>query len=178
MLQVPSLEVGQLLIRSLYQAQPQLQQCSQPQLLQLIMLADRFDATKAVAAASKQLQRIAAQGRLEWATACLIMRLPPACPEMAAYKPLFQAAAALIQEELGDLEVACADQQAKWPKLGIESLWFTTRLTLCKASCPHADVFEIGSFKSYAECERQLRAKGLVQPDATLKMQLLVQDVR
>lgn len=115
--QVPSLEVGQLLIRSLYQAQPQLQECSQQQLLQLMVLAESLDASKAVSAASTQLQLAAAQGQLEWHTALHIMSLPAACPEMPAYKPLFEAAAALIQQELGDLDVACSDVEVKWPKL-------------------------------------------------------------
>lgn len=43
-LHVPSLEVGELLIRCMYQAQPQLQQCSQALLLQLVTLADSLDA--------------------------------------------------------------------------------------------------------------------------------------
>lgn len=30
----------------------------------------------------------------------------------------------------------------------------------------------VSSFSSYAECERQLRRKGLVHPDSTLKLQL------
>jgi hypothetical protein len=46
LLQVPSLEVGELLIRSLYQAKPQLEVCSQQQLLELVTLADSLDAKK------------------------------------------------------------------------------------------------------------------------------------
>jgi hypothetical protein len=91
-LQVPSLAVGQLLIRSLYQAQPQLNDCSQEQLLELVTLADSLDAKKAAFAASMQLQLIAAcqEDELEWSTVMRIMSLPPACPELPAYKPLLK----------------------------------------------------------------------------------------
>lgn len=93
--QVPSLEVGELLIRCMYQAQPQLQQCSQALLLQLVTLADSLDAHKVAEAASRQLQLFAADpsAELQWETAMQIYSLPPACPEMAAYKPLYHAAA-------------------------------------------------------------------------------------
>lgn len=94
-IKVPSLEVGELLIRCMYQAQPQLQQCSQALLLQLVTLADSLDAHKVAEAASRQLQLFAADpsAELQWETAMQIYSLPPACPEMAAYKPLYHAAA-------------------------------------------------------------------------------------
>jgi hypothetical protein len=39
-------------------------------------------------------------------------------------------------------------------------------------------VFEIGAFSSYIECERKLRAQGLVHLDGTVKMQLLMTNVQ
>uniref|UniRef100_A0A383V2T7 BTB domain-containing protein n=1 Tax=Tetradesmus obliquus TaxID=3088 RepID=A0A383V2T7_TETOB len=88
-LHVPSLEVGELLIRCMYQAQPQLQQCSQALLqlvtlaaghpcswspLQLVTLADSLDAPKVAEAASQQLQLLAADpsAQLQWQTALQI----------------------------------------------------------------------------------------------------------
>jgi hypothetical protein len=103
----------------MYQAQPQLEQCSQAQLLQLTTLADSLDAQKVTAAASRQLQRIAADpsAELQWETAMQIYSLPPACPEVAAYKPLYAAAAKRVQQDLGDLEAVCQDTAVPWPKV-------------------------------------------------------------
>lgn len=36
---------------------------------------------------------------------------------MAAYKPLYEAAAARVRQDLGDLEVVCQDTAVLWPKL-------------------------------------------------------------
>jgi hypothetical protein len=41
-----------------------------------------------------------------------------------------------------------------------------------------ADIFGIGNFSSYAECERKLRQKGLVHPDGTLKLRLQLSQVQ
>jgi hypothetical protein len=62
------------------------------------------------------------------------------------------------------------------PHRGIESHWFQGQL--CEEPYKHADIFAIGAFSSYAECERKLRAKGLVQPDGSLKMELHVMNVQ
>jgi hypothetical protein len=62
------------------------------------------------------------------------------------------------------------------PHRGIESPWFSGQL--CDNPAKHADIFEIGAFSSYAECERKLRAKGLVQPNGTVKMQLHIMNVQ
>jgi hypothetical protein len=117
--QVPSLMIGELLIRCMYQAQPQLELCSQAQLLQLVTLADSLDASTVTEAASRQLQLIAAdpEAELQWETAMQIYNLPAACPDMAAYKPLYAAAAKRVFADLGDLEVVCQSTDQLWPKL-------------------------------------------------------------
>jgi hypothetical protein len=46
-----------------------------------------------------------------------IYSLPPACPDIAAYKPLYKAAAKRVQQDLGDLEAVCQDTAVLWPKL-------------------------------------------------------------
>jgi hypothetical protein len=108
-LQVPTLDLGELLIRCIYQAQPQLEQCSQAQLLQLVTLADKFGAAAVPDLAGKQLQLLAADpaGELEWDTAMHIYSLPTGCPELETFKPLYPAAARRVQKELYDLEDAC-----------------------------------------------------------------------
>ncbi|WIA35111.1 hypothetical protein OEZ86_003596 [Tetradesmus obliquus] len=92
---------------------------SQALLLQLVTLADSLDAHKVAEAASRQLQLFAADpsAELQWETAMQIYSLPPACPEMAAYKPLYHAAAKRVQQDLGDLEAVCQDTAVLWPKL-------------------------------------------------------------
>jgi hypothetical protein len=103
----------------MYQAQPQLELCSQAQLLQLVTLADSLDAGTVAEAASRQLQLIAADpaAELQWETAMQIYNLPAACPDMAAYKPLYAAAAKRVFADLGDLEVVCQSTDDLWPKL-------------------------------------------------------------
>jgi hypothetical protein len=70
-------------------------------------------------AASRQLQLIAAdpEAELQWETAMQIYNLPAACPDMAAYKPLYAAAAKRVFADLGDLEVVCQSTDDLWPKL-------------------------------------------------------------
>lgn len=59
---------------------------------------------------------------------------------------------------------------------GLQYPWLQGQL--CEQPRKLADIFKIGAFRSYAECERKLRAKGFVQPDGTLKVQLLIRDVQ
>ncbi|WIA14940.1 hypothetical protein OEZ85_001651 [Tetradesmus obliquus] len=132
-LHVPSLEVGELLIRCMYQAQPQLQQCSQVLLLQLVTLADSLDAHKgAVGSAELRICVLPAPAGANFDDAAE----PPAVLDTGTHMTQIKG-----KEHLG----GC--------------LCFTT---FCSVS----------SFSSYAECERQLRRKGLVHPDSTLKLQL------
>lgn len=104
-LRVPigQLNIGELMIKCMYEPIPHLSNCSQQQLLQLLMLSDQHDVPKAVFAASKMLSRISSNN-LEWETVQAVYSLPPACPDMAAYKPLFAVVANRLQEELGDLD--------------------------------------------------------------------------
>ncbi|WIA29194.1 hypothetical protein OEZ86_011705 [Tetradesmus obliquus] len=62
---------------------------------------------------------------------------------------------------------------------GIETPWCQAQL--CSDSHQpqrKADIFELGAFRTYVECERKLREQGLVHADGTLKMQLLIKDVQ
>jgi hypothetical protein len=174
--QVPSLEVGELLIRSLYQAKPQLDACSQQQLLELVTLADSLDAKKAVSLASSQLQLIAArdEDELEWGTVVRIMSLPPACPEMPAYKPLYDAAANRIQDELGDLEAVCFDVEAKWQKLlglphmGLQQL-LSNRQT--RVASENTVVYVIQQWADAQQQQQQPSLEQMQQLCETIRMQ-------
>jgi hypothetical protein len=156
-LQVPSLAVGELLICCMYQAQPQLQQCSQAQLLQLVTLADSLDATKVAEAATKQLQLFAADpsAELEWETAMQIYHLPPACPETPAYKPLYEAAAKRVQQDLGDLEVVCQDTAVLWPKLLQLPQLALFHLLSAKETCANSEDTVLYVMQSWAAAQPQ-----------------------
>jgi hypothetical protein len=114
-MQVPTLDLGELLIRCIYQAQPQLEPCSQAQLLQLVTLADNFGAAAVADLAGEQLQLLAADpgSELEWDTAMRIYSLPPGCPELDTFKHLFFAAARRVMQELHDLENACQESNMR-----------------------------------------------------------------
>jgi hypothetical protein len=101
------LAVGRLLVQCIYQPQPQLGAISQAQLVQLLQLADKHDVARVVYAAGAALSSIPADA-LQWETAVAIYSLPPGCPELDAYKPVYKAAAARVQQEFEDLEVTLA----------------------------------------------------------------------
>jgi hypothetical protein len=77
---------------------------------QVLRLADRLQATRGVQAASAAL---AAAAPLNWDTATAVWALPAGCADNKAYAPAFQAAAATVQAELGDLEAALNDGPKK-----------------------------------------------------------------
>jgi hypothetical protein len=76
----------------------------------VLRLADRLQAPCGVQAASAAL---AAAAPLSWDTALAVWALPAGCADNAAYAPAFQAAAATVQAELGDLEAALNDGPKK-----------------------------------------------------------------
>jgi hypothetical protein len=100
------LEVGQLLLRCMYSAQPEqhISSASQSQLLQLLLLADRYQVPRVFSKVVAALQDISLQ-EIAWSTVAGIYALPAGCIEMAAFKPVFELAADKVQAELGDLEL-------------------------------------------------------------------------
>ncbi|WIA36572.1 hypothetical protein OEZ86_007864 [Tetradesmus obliquus] len=107
-LSVPAgqLELGELLLRAMYQSQPDLGTISQEQLLQLLILADRYGVNKVMHAMAAALQAVP-QAELQWETVLGLYTLPPGCTD--ACKPLMPAAQQQLQQQLGDLEVALSD---------------------------------------------------------------------
>eukprot|EP00775_Hariotina_reticulata_P001600 gene1600-1940_t len=80
------------------------------QLLQVLLLADRYEVTKLLAAVSTAVQSIPS-AELQWDTAMAIYNLPPGCAELEACENLYTAAAAKVQQQLGDLELVWHDQE-------------------------------------------------------------------
>jgi hypothetical protein len=100
------LEVGQLLLRCMYSAQPEqhISSASQSQLLQLLLLADRYQVPRVFNKVVAALQEFSLQ-EIFWSTVAGIYAFPAGCAEMAAFKPVFELAADKVQAELGDLEL-------------------------------------------------------------------------
>jgi hypothetical protein len=102
------LELGELLLKAVYQSQPDLGTISQVQLLQLMALADRYGVSKVLIAAVATLQAVP-QADLQWETVLGVYALPPGCTD--ACKPLMPAMQQQLQQELGDLELVLSDSQ-------------------------------------------------------------------
>lgn len=83
---------------------------SQPTVNQVLHLADRLRAEQCERAAIGILSS-AAIGPLEWHTVTALYRLPPSIAHNEAYCPLYNAAAAALQDRLGDLDAAWLSQQ-------------------------------------------------------------------
>uniref|UniRef100_A0A383WDK7 BTB domain-containing protein n=1 Tax=Tetradesmus obliquus TaxID=3088 RepID=A0A383WDK7_TETOB len=98
------LEVGELLVRCMYAAQPDFSSCSQEQLLNLLLLADSYGVPKVLAAAAAAFASVA-PADLQWQALHALYALPSGCAELDACKPLFAAAGQKLQHELGDLEL-------------------------------------------------------------------------
>jgi hypothetical protein len=96
--------VGELLVQGMYAAQPDVNACSQEQLLQLLLLADRYGVPKVLAAVLASFAGIA-PADLEWQTVQALYALPPGCADLDACKSVFAVAGDKLQQELGDLEL-------------------------------------------------------------------------
>ena len=70
---------------------------------QVLRMADRLQVPRVIAAVGAAL---AAAGPLPWETALAVWALPPGCADIPAYAPVFDAAAAALQERFGDLDAA------------------------------------------------------------------------
>jgi hypothetical protein len=118
------LALGELLVKGMY-GQPDVSSCSQEQLLQLLLLADRYGVPKMLAAVSAAFASIPTE-YLQWETVHAIYALPPGCVDMDFCKGLFQATGNRLQHALGDLELIWADrsnsQQQLLTSLPLEAL--------------------------------------------------------
>jgi hypothetical protein len=103
------LEVGRLLLRCMYQEQPDLSSTEQATLLQLLVLADRYAVPAAVAAVGRAFKDSPAAD-LQWEAVCGAYSLPASCADNAAFADVYKAAADALQHTLGDLELVFADE--------------------------------------------------------------------
>jgi hypothetical protein len=92
----------------MYQARPSITAgLSQQQLLQLMLLADRFGVPKVQAAAAAAFAAVPVQ-ELHWDTAVQLLQLPSSCVQQPEFKAVQQLAVQRLQQQLGDLEAVWA----------------------------------------------------------------------
>jgi hypothetical protein len=116
----------------IYQKQPTITEgLSHEQLLQLMLLADRFEVPKVQAAVATAFSGVQPQ-QLEWQTSLQLLDLPPSCSQQPEFKAVQQLAVQRLQQQLGDLEEVWADKQLQQQLL---SLPFPALLQLLQ----HAD---------------------------------------
>jgi hypothetical protein len=111
-------DVGSFLA-GIYQKQPTITEgLSHEQLLQLMLLADRFEVPKMQAAVATAFSAVQPQ-QLEWETALQLLDLPPSCAQQEEFKAVQQLAVQRLQQQLGDLEKVWANEQLQQQLLGL-----------------------------------------------------------
>eukprot|EP00775_Hariotina_reticulata_P002661 gene2661-2961_t len=113
------LELGKLLVKGMYYSELYVAGLTQQQLLQVLLLADRYEVPRFLAAVSTALESIPS-AELQWNTAMAVYNLPPGCAELEACESLYTAAAAArCSRQLGDLELVWHDQEDElmWQQL-------------------------------------------------------------
>jgi hypothetical protein len=93
----------------MYAAQPDASSCSQQQLMQLLLLADRYGVPKVLTALSAALASIPTAD-LQWETGHAAYALPPGCVKQDVCRCLFASTGEKLQQQLGDLELVWADR--------------------------------------------------------------------
>lgn len=95
----------------MYQARPSITDgLSQQQLLQLMMLADRFEVPKVTPAVAAAFAAVPEE-HLEWNVALQILSLPPSCTQQPDFLVLQGLAMQQLLLQLGDLEEVWAQEQ-------------------------------------------------------------------
>jgi hypothetical protein len=106
------LELGRLLLRCMYQQQPDLSGTEQAILVQLLVLADRYAVPAAVAAVGRAFKDCSASD-FQWKAVCGAYSLPATCADNAAFADVYKAAADALQHALSDLELVFADAKKR-----------------------------------------------------------------
>jgi hypothetical protein len=105
------LDLAQLLVKGMYQAQPTItKELSHSQLLQLLLLADRFEVPKVQAAVLGAFSAVTA-AQLEYQTAQDLLCLPASCAQQQGVAAVQRLAVQRLQQDLGDLEVNWNSEQ-------------------------------------------------------------------
>jgi hypothetical protein len=101
----------------IYQKEPTITEgLSHEQLLQLMLIADRFEVPKVQAGVAAAFSTVEPQ-ELQWDTALQLLDLPPSCAQQPDFKAVQQKAVQRLQQQLGDLEEVWADEQLQLQQL-------------------------------------------------------------
>eukprot|EP00775_Hariotina_reticulata_P013509 gene13509-13634_t len=98
------LDIGQLLVKCMYQQRADLAGIDQVKLIHLLLLADRYEVPAVQAAVSAAFCDMPLAD-WQWDTAMMVYALPAGCTEIDACKDLYVTASAKVQQQLGDLEM-------------------------------------------------------------------------
>jgi hypothetical protein len=129
------------------------------QLVQLLQLADKHDVGRVVYAASAALSSSIPTEALEWETALAIYSLPPGCPELDTYKPVYKAAAARVQQEFKDLEVVWQQQHTQQRLLALPhgALLDLLRSDTLRVATENTVAFTIQAWADHQQQQHQLQ---------------------
>jgi hypothetical protein len=100
----------------MYAAQPDLSACSQMQLLQQLLLADRYGVPKVLVAVAAAFASIS-PAELQWEAVHAVYALPAGSADMDSCKDVYAAVGEKLQAELGDLELVWADNSGTKPDM-------------------------------------------------------------
>lgn len=106
------------LIQCLYQKAPAVSDLNQQQLLQLLLLADRFEVPKVQAAVFHAIKALSVD-KFEWDTALALLDLPFAPNDQPDHKQVVAAAEEKLLQQLGDLEMVWGDEQLQGKLLNL-----------------------------------------------------------
>lgn len=103
-------DIAVRLLKGMYQKAPSVSDLTQEQLLQLVLLADRFGVPKVQAAVLDEFKDVQ-EDQLSWDIAIALLDLPISCEAQPGYKRAVRKAEKKLLQKLGDLEVVWSDRQ-------------------------------------------------------------------
>jgi hypothetical protein len=106
------LEVGRELLRCMYEQQPKLCDMGVHTMLQLLLLADKYDVPAVMAAVGSAFSSKSVE-QLPWDAVTAVHSLPAGYAENAGMVAVYAAACDKLQHELGDLELVFADSEGQ-----------------------------------------------------------------
>lgn len=115
---VDQTETAVRLIQSMYQKVPTVADLCPQQLLQLLLLADRFEVPKVQLAVLDAFSALSVDD-LDWDTALALLDLPFSCAHQDGCKQVCDLATAKLLHMFGDLEEVWANQQLQESLLGL-----------------------------------------------------------
>lgn len=102
-------DIATRVLHGIYQKEPVLSDLSDTQLLQLLLLTDRFDVPKVKAAVLRSFTSLS-MDNMQWDTALQLLDLPFGWVDHPGYTQIVATAESRLMQELGDLEMVLGDE--------------------------------------------------------------------